>query len=344
MSLAGTHSIDLVARNSGGMRIDQLEAFLSEMRNAPTWRMRADMECDYYDNNQHTPDEVALAEQLGLPIVTANLIFPTINLILGMEAKARTNWKVEPDGPDVPQEFADALSVKLVEGERVTNADKACADAYASMMKCGLGWVHVRRCMDPFMHPHAVEFVDRREIWWDMRGRRDDTLDWRWLVRRKWHDADYLYSLFHKTVGGRNIHELIEAATSATANWDYANFSASIPMAMDGLIDRDIRNWEYDNWRDTERRRAMLYETWYRVWMRGYTMSTTRGTCFTKPSSPTAWQCRWSRTTARCAWRSGWARSGCTICRAPTLTTCSRTSRFARIARTARAFRMARSA
>lgn len=272
MSLAGTHSIDL-ATGQPGMTIGQLESFLEEMRVAPAWRFRADMECDYYDNNQHTPEEIAIAESRGLPIVTANLIFPTINMILGMEAKTRTDWKVLPDGPNTSEDFADALTVQLTEAERVTNSDRACADAYAKMMKAGLGWVHPHFNMDPFGYPHIVEEIDRREIWWDMRGKKLDTSDWRWLIRRKWHDADYLYALFPKTIGGRNIHELIDAATNATASWDYANFSASIPMMQDGLIDRDIRSWEYDNWRDTDRRRAMLYETWYRMYVRGYVMT-----------------------------------------------------------------------
>lgn len=274
MSLAATHSIDLAtnAERDGGLGIGKLEDFLSDMRTSPAFRARADLECDYYDSNQHTAEEISLAESRGLPIITNNMIAPSINMILGMEAKTRTDWKVLPDGPTVSQDYADALSVKLVEAERCTNADRACADAYASQIKAGWGWVQVRKQLDPFQYPYAVDNIDRREIWWDMRGTKDDTSDWRWLVRRKWHDADYLYALFPKMVGDRNIHDLIEAATSATAHWDASSFSNSIPMAMDGLIDRDIRSWEYDEWRDTERRRAMLYEVWYRVMVRGYTM------------------------------------------------------------------------
>src|SRR4051812_36127034 len=127
MSLAGTHSIDLAvdAESQGGLSVGALENFLDEMRLAPSWRHRADLECDYYDSNQHTADEVATAEARGLPIITNNMIAPTINMILGMEAKTRTDWKVMPDGPTVSQDYADALTVKLTEAERVTNSDRA---------------------------------------------------------------------------------------------------------------------------------------------------------------------------------------------------------------------------
>jgi hypothetical protein len=277
VTIAGQHSVDLVqpkALADGGLTLEELEKFLQEMRAAPAWRARADVECDYYDSNQHTVDEIARAERLGLPIVTINLIFATINMILGMEAKTRTDWKVMPDGPNTPDEVADAMTVKLVEAERVTKSDRACSDAYASQMKSGLGWVHIGKNLDPFKYRHKVEFVDRREIWWDMRGRSDDTTDWRWLVRRKWHDADYLKAFLPRVLGDTDVHDLVDACTSHTAPWDYSQFAQSLPLEQDGMITRDWNGgWGFDEWRDTERRRALLYETWYRTWVRGYTMT-----------------------------------------------------------------------
>lgn len=276
MTLASVHSVDLApkAAAQGGLELSDLEKFLSEMRTAPAWRTRADVECDYYDSNQHTPDEIERAERLGLPVVTINLIFATINMILGMEAKTRTDWKVMPDGPSTPDLVADAMTVKLVEAERVTKADKACSDAYASQMKSGLGWVYVGRNMDPFKYRHKVEYVDRREIWWDMRGKTDDTSDWRWLVRRKWHDADYLKAFLPKSLGDTDVHDLIDACTSQQAPWDFAQFANSLPLEMDGMISRDWNGgWGYDEWRDTERARALLYEVWYRTWVRGYVLN-----------------------------------------------------------------------
>lgn len=260
-----------------GMGLVELENFLSEMRAAPSWRMRADMECDYYDSNQHTPEEIAEAELNGLPTITINLIAPTVNLVLGMEAKTRTDWTVKPDGPNVPDEFAQALEVKLQEAERVTMADSATADAYASQIKAGLGWVHVGRNMDPFAYAYRVQNIDRREIWWDMRADERNQSNSRYLVRRKWHDCDYLQALLPRFIGDINVHNLIDFAMDATAQWDMTHFARSMPMAMDGNIARDWFEGSQTDWRNTERRLAMLYEVWYRTWNRGYVMKTPDG-------------------------------------------------------------------
>lgn len=258
------YSVDAAKTDKDAMSLVELERFLDEMAHAPAWRTRADVEADFYDGNQHSPEDIAIAQQRGLPIVTVNLIAPTINLVLGMEARTRTNWIVKSDGKGLTDLQAQGLSAKLNEVERNAYANRACADAYASAVKTGLGWVEVGRSHDPFDYPYRVRSVDRREMWWDMRSQDPMQRDGRWQMRRKWHDADAVEAMLPA-----HLKKYVDYAMSATARWDMTQFTNSFPYLQDDLIARDW--WTEDHeWRDTGRKRVCAYEMWYRKWVRGW--------------------------------------------------------------------------
>jgi len=258
-------SIDASDPSKGALPISDLEAFLSDMRNAPAWRIRSDMECDYYDGNQHTPEDIQRAKDRNLPVVTVNLVAPTIDLILGMEARTRTDWVVKSDGTSgsLTTAQADGLSAKLNDAERNSHADQACADAYASQIKAGIGWVEVARSSNPFDYRYRVQAVDRREIWWDMRGKDRLLSDARWLIRKKWNDLDAVLAMVPP-----EKHEFVRAAVSNPAGWDNFMFAQAFPYLQDDLISRDFWN-DSSEWCDSERQRVCAYEVWYRTWHRG---------------------------------------------------------------------------
>jgi hypothetical protein len=54
----------------------------------------------------------------------------------------------------------------------------------------GLGWVEVARESDPFKFPYRCTAVHRNEIFWDMLDREPGLPKARYLVRRRWTDAD----------------------------------------------------------------------------------------------------------------------------------------------------------
>jgi len=268
MFTTDTMSIDASKPSKDGISIHELESFLDDMRAQPAWRQRADLECNYYDGNQHSQEDIEKARERNLPIVTTNLIAPTINLILGMEARTRTDWVVKSDGSSTALTVrqADGLTAELNEAERNTHADQACADAYESQVKAGIGWVEVSRVDNPFEYPLRVCAVDRREIWWDMRAKDRLLKDARWLVRRKWHDLDAVLTMVPP-----DQHQYVIAAVNNPAGWDYQSFAAAFPMLQDDLIARD---WFSDSaeWCDTVRKRVCAYEVWYRVWKAGLVM------------------------------------------------------------------------
>lgn len=252
-----------------GLEIDKLDKFLYEIRLQPMWRREADLDSEYYDGNQLDHATLDDMQRLGMAPLIRNLIRPTIDVALGMEAKTRSDWRVQADDEKY-QDVAEGMSVKLKEAERESRADRACSDAYAGQLKAGLGWVEVSREMDPFKYPYRVSSVSRREIFWDWRAKEPDLADARYLVRRRWQDVDILELMFPED------KELITGLGFSKANWDTPLTDFPAIQGRTWLYERDVTIPESD-WRDSTRKRLCLYEVWYRVWTRGFVMRTPDG-------------------------------------------------------------------
>ncbi len=268
MTLA-SYSTDGAPPSPGSMTVDQLDKFLYEIRLQPMWRREADLDSEYYDGNQLDHATLDDMQRLGMAPLIRNLIRPTIDVALGMEAKTRTDWAVQADG-DKFQDVAEAMSVKIKEAEREARADRACSDAYASQMKTGIGWAEVSREMDPFKYPYRVGAVSRREIFWDWRAKEPDLADARYLVRRRWQDVDVLELMFPDDA------EMIRFIGWSKANWDTPLTDFPAIQGRTWQYERDVTIPESD-WRDSTRKRLCLYEVWYRVWTRGFVVRTPDG-------------------------------------------------------------------
>ena len=99
-----------------GLQPHNVDEMLMEIRNQPNWRITADVEADYYDGNQLDQETLDLYAERGQAPLIENLIKPMIDVVLGMEAKTRTDWKVRPgdeSDEDMTEDVADALSVRL---------------------------------------------------------------------------------------------------------------------------------------------------------------------------------------------------------------------------------------
>lgn len=240
-----------------GLTDKEFHRFLEETRIQPGWRQEADLLADYYDGNQLTAAEVMEMEDSGRAPVITNLVKPVVDVVLGMEAKARSDWQVKPeDNGILTVEAASALSMLLAEAEKESRADRACSDAYAGQIKVGLHWVEVSRQDDPFRSPYRVSAVHRREIWWDWRAKEPDLSDARYLIRRQWFDADVVSAAFPDSA------DIIKRAVWGLAGADMVAALDS-PQMYDGYNQR-ASGLEASEWLDTERKRVCLYEVWYR--------------------------------------------------------------------------------
>lgn len=264
---ATAHARDQAKAEPGALSVTQLERWLEEIRDQPAWRREADRACDYYDGNQLDADTLARLDEKGLGTLITNLIQPTVNAVLGMEAKTRTDWRVGGDD-DQYQDVAEALSAKMHETERETQADTATSEAYAGQIKAGLGVVEVSRDSNPFHYPYRVTSVHRSEMFWDWRSKALDWSDARYVVRKKRYDADHIAAFFPQH------RELILAA----ANWrdwaDYLTNEARVSAEFfNDALQGTRTTWDDLDWRDVDRRIVTCFEVWYRVWVRGLVLA-----------------------------------------------------------------------
>lgn len=235
---------------------ERIEEILIDLRNEPPWRAEAQREADFYDGNQLDQPTLQRMEALGVPPIVVNLIKPTVDTVIGLEAKTRTDPIVKSEVKD-SAEAAEALNQKLKEAVRMTRFNRATSDGFGSQVKCGIGWVEVGRESDPFKYRYRIKTVHRNEIWVDWRAREPDFSDARYLVRRKFYDADELVTFFPKH------KRLINQSMAERPMWE----------GDDGIDETLARAWNIEQtssllaeeWRDTERRRLALYEVWYKV-------------------------------------------------------------------------------
>lgn len=257
-----TGNTDAALAQSGGLTYEQFNHYAEEVRNQPLWRTEADRCADYYDGNQLDQARLAELDARGMAPLIVNLVQPAINVVLGMEAKTRLDWRVAADG-DQFQDVAEAMSQRLFEVERESRADRACSDAYGGQIKSGLGWVEASRNSDPFRYPYRVSSVHRREMFWDWASREPDLDDARYLIRKRFFDVDYVAAFMPQH------RELLHAATFGwTSEWlQRATENTGLAQAFEIERACTLEDWE---WRDAYRRRIALLEVWYRVFVRGY--------------------------------------------------------------------------
>lgn len=247
---------------AGAWPIESVERMLADQDEQPPWRERADKACAYVDNvdnEQLTPQQKQDAMAAGIPARAINLVGRVVNGILGQEAKTRRDPILEPDDDDFA-DVADVLNVRLKEGQRETDANRAVSDAYSSQVRAGLGWTEVRRNADPLRYDYAVDSVPRDQMWWDWRARKIDLSDARWVCRSQWKDLDEVVAAYPKW------RKTLEQAVDSWASW-----------FNDGPVDEEVRLGYNDfqsstrfrqrtsEWREGIRRRLRMYHIQYRV-------------------------------------------------------------------------------
>lgn len=243
-----------------------LERMLRDCAEQPEWRLRAKLCAAYYDGKQLTELQRWNIRQEELEERAINLIRPVINSVLGQEARSRTDVRVEADSDDYA-DVSEVISGELKQAERETTAHMAVSEAYASMVKKGLGWVHVCRNSDPLAYPYRFESVPIDEIWWDWRGQRGVKLDdrCRWLVRMRMVDLDELEAAMpeHREVLRRCMNGWEDRLTvDGSVLGQPEEIGLTDAYENERRFNVTIRKWD---WIDTARKMIKVFEVWYRV-------------------------------------------------------------------------------
>lgn len=249
-----------------------IEQILDDVRHEPPWRWVANREMAYKDCNQLDAGLLRAMEAVGMLPIQRPMIGAIMDSVLGVEAMTRRDWVVLANEEDDSDE-AKALSRRLKEVERLAGADEAISGAYEGQACVGVGWVEVGRNRDPFGYPHRCRPPHRREVWWDWRAGSEPD-EWRYVVRRRWHDVDILTRMFP---GKRGL-------IMRSSRLDRPDWASDVASAQGGIRDDDEELWragarevevERDtafadaDWRDTERSRLCLWEVWYREYDNG---------------------------------------------------------------------------
>lgn len=245
-----------------------IEAWMLELPQQPSgWRQEANICCDFYDNHQLSQEDKETLEDRGQPEVITNLIQPTVDTVLGMEVKSRSDFRVRGEDDDVcTDDMAEGLSLLVKRDETESGLDRATSEAYAAQVKAGLGWVYIGRERDGLaQNAYMARYVHRSEIYWDWRSKEPDLSDARYLIRRRWillDDAIGMFPMF--------------AALLRQCGTNWQGYDPLLDDGQTGLIQhfnisRDTRLSEhmYVNRTDNS---VLISEVWYRKAVQGYTL------------------------------------------------------------------------
>ncbi len=231
------------------------ERICRDIRNQPKWRMDSDMDCDYYDGAQISTEVLERLKKAGIPPQDSNLIKPTINAVLGLEAKSRTDYKITSDD-EAQNDMAEGLSAKIKEMESESRADRAMSDAYSSMIRSGIGWIEVGWDTDPLKYPYRVRSIHRNDIFWDWTAQEPDLSDARYLLRYKWVDRDQASRIFKKD------KKLIQTIWQGWASVDvYEGDSTGLARAYEN---EQLWSRQQDEYLNRASGQIRISELWYR--------------------------------------------------------------------------------
>lgn len=224
-------------------------------------RKEADICCAYYDNEQWTQEDLAVLKDRNQPALTINRTKPTIDLIIGTEAKARVEFHAAPRTEAHVQDAS--VATELIKFAMDGNdGEFICAEAFEEMIKAGWSYIEVSENDDPFGEKIKVFKGGRNELVYDPFSKEFDWSDSKYLIRGKWMELEDAVAKFpqHK--------EKLEMAVDRTE----AEQPKEVPYH--GTEDKSDRPgvvaWTNETvsgveWVDRSRKRVRLLECWYKV-------------------------------------------------------------------------------
>ncbi|MDA1378681.1 portal protein [Plesiomonas shigelloides] len=247
----------------GQLDSSRLLELMSDINGQPNWRSMANRACAYYDGDQLTGDVIKTLKERGQPTTIHNLIAPTIDGVLGMEAKSRTDLMVISDDVDDDMEvMAEALNAEFADMCRLGGESRARGEAYASQIKAGIGWVEVRRNSDPFGPRFKFGSIHRDEVFWDWHSREADLTDCRWLLRRRWLDVDECCTL----VPSKADIIRMSAGNSWNGAIDVSNIEGMSPDLVNAFEEWQQFDAKQMEWCSQDRKRVLLQVVYYRTY------------------------------------------------------------------------------
>lgn len=237
--------------------------FHQEMQRQAHNRYQMAMDEDYYDSMQWLPEEMAELRERGQNPTVYNEIKPTIDWLIGVERRTRTDFNIISLHDDSPEADEDAknkskLLKYIAEANRLEFERSSAAD---DTFKAGLGWIEVGITPDPEDEPIYVRSESWRNMLYDSLGVRRDLEDSRYLFRFRMVDLDIAIAYFPD-----KEQQLRASCVSRDSDY-YMEWWNNRPIdeqqaftPMPGKFEM----YDSDSWLNNNRERVMLIEAWYK--------------------------------------------------------------------------------
>jgi hypothetical protein len=217
---------------------------------------------DYYDHIQWTEEEAAALKERGQAPIAYNVIFQSINWILGSEKRGRTDFKILPRG----KEDAKPAEVKTKFLKYLSDVNRTPfhrSRAFEDQVKVGIGWLETAVQDEDDGEPIYDRYESWRNMLWDSASTELDGSDMRYIFRTKWVDVDIAKEYFPERAAF-----IEQAATSVTLLG--ASSMTDGDDAMDyAEADRDSNSTSGQSGINLhQRKRVRVIEAWYRTPMK----------------------------------------------------------------------------
>lgn len=217
---------------------------------------------DYYDSEQWTNEEKAELRQRGQNPTVYNEIKPTIDWLIGVERRTRTDFNIISSQDDSPEAEDDAktktkLLKYIAEANRVEFERSDSAD---DCFKGGLGWIECGISPDPEDEPLYVRAESWRNMLYDSLGTRRDLSDSRYLFRFRTVDLDIAIAFFP------DKETQLRASAVSGNNSPYLDYFNGRPIEeeVSASIPDKFTSYDGNAWAKNDRERVQLIEAWYR--------------------------------------------------------------------------------
>lgn len=237
-----------------------LDKLMSDERDQPVWRFNSAMAHAYYDDKQLSSIAIRTLQERGQPVVVFNMIKPTVNAVLGMEEKTRTDWMIKADDKKGAP-VAEAINERLHEVARTSGSHQARGGAYANQVKGGIGWIEFLPNDDVFGSQYKSTSVPWQEMSWDWSAVEPDLSDSRWMKRSRFFDKDMVKMWFPQH------SKLIDSVFSGWSEMSQASEEAGMytPDLLHAYQQEASVDYDYTHWTKDDREKVLVSHIFYKV-------------------------------------------------------------------------------
>lgn len=196
VDMAGAQAVDVYPRDIEEQHARIVRWFEEAERASDGARRLAEQCRDYYGGDQWTQAEREALKKRGQPELTINYVRRKVDLLCGMERKARTDPKAFPRTPNEDQR-ADAATQALRFVSDDVQLPAIRSAVYENMIVEGYGGAEIGLEDDGQGGATiTVSYVGWERLWHDPHSRAADFSDARYLGLVLWMDRDQLEELY----------------------------------------------------------------------------------------------------------------------------------------------------